>query len=53
MYRSELKNFDMPDFVISDFYMNVEQIEDRKAYLKDIKKTYDFFKSNSQPQISE
>lgn len=32
MYRSELKNFDMPDFVISDFYMNVEQIEDKKAY---------------------
>jgi hypothetical protein len=28
-------------------------IDDRKAYLKDIKKTYDFFKSNSQPQIIE
>lgn len=32
MYRSELRNFDMPNFVISDFYMNVEQIEDKKAY---------------------
>lgn len=32
MYRRDLKNFDMPKFTISDFYMNIEQIQKRKAY---------------------
>lgn len=32
MYRSELKNFYRPNFIVSDFYMNVEQIENKKAY---------------------
>lgn len=32
MYKRDLKNFDMPKFTISDFYMNIEQIQQRKAY---------------------
>ena len=32
MYRSSIKEFDMPSFVVSDFYMNVEQVQDNKAY---------------------
>lgn len=32
MYRNQLKEFEMPSFTVSDFYMNVEQIQDKKAY---------------------
>jgi glycosyltransferase involved in cell wall biosynthesis len=32
MYRNQLKYFELPDFTVSDFYMNVEQIQNKKAY---------------------
>ena len=32
MYKKEIKNFDTPDFDILDFYVNVEQIKDKKVY---------------------
>lgn len=32
MYRRNIKEFDIPNFIVSDFYMNVEQIKDKKAF---------------------
>lgn len=32
MYRKEVKHFEIPDFDVLDFYANVEQIQDKKAY---------------------
>jgi glycosyltransferase involved in cell wall biosynthesis len=32
MYKKEIKNFELPDFNTLDFYANIEQIEDKKAY---------------------
>jgi glycosyltransferase involved in cell wall biosynthesis len=33
MYRKELKSFYIPDFEILDFFVNIEQIKDKKAYI--------------------
>jgi glycosyltransferase involved in cell wall biosynthesis len=32
MYRKNNRQFEMPDFIVSDFYMNVEQVLENKAY---------------------
>lgn len=35
MYRAELRDFIKPNFMILDFFINVEQIKDKKAYFID------------------
>lgn len=35
MYRKEVKYFEIPDFEVLDFYANIEQIGDQKAYFID------------------
>lgn len=37
MYRKELREFELPNFTVSDFYMNVEQVKDKKACFVDDK----------------
>ena len=35
MYRNEVKYFEIPDFEVLDFYANIEQIGNKKAYFID------------------